>query len=169
MGVVKLPNEEVQQMMQSLAVQQFIQQGWEFKLETDSEFITRLDVFFYADSAPPLAGYVAQSPAWELLCGCPPLPPEMMTPAIQDAHRDHVCQRQLSIHSHEPYTSTVQHIQWNLSPWVLLSVHTMGVSGHMSVYFWECCLHVLFAVVFWQIMPFSMNYNTFQCHLSTYL
>ncbi len=42
MGVVKLPNEEVRQMMQSLAVQKFVpQQGWEFKLETDLDFINR--------------------------------------------------------------------------------------------------------------------------------
>lgn len=42
MGVVKLPNEEVRQMMQSLAVQKFIpQHGWEFKLETDLDFINR--------------------------------------------------------------------------------------------------------------------------------
>lgn len=44
MGVVKLPNEEVRQMMQSLSEQRFIpQQGWEFKLETDFEFISRSD------------------------------------------------------------------------------------------------------------------------------
>lgn len=44
MGVVKLPNEEVRQMMQSLAEQRFIpQQGWEFKLETDMDFINRLE------------------------------------------------------------------------------------------------------------------------------
>lgn len=43
MGVVKLPNEVVRQMMQGLAEQRFVpQQGWEFKLETDYDFISRL-------------------------------------------------------------------------------------------------------------------------------
>ena len=42
MGVVKLANEEVRQMMQSLAVQKFVpQQGWEFKLDTDQDFISK--------------------------------------------------------------------------------------------------------------------------------
>lgn len=42
MGVVKLPNEAVRQMMQTLAEQRFIpQHGWEFKLETDLDFIGR--------------------------------------------------------------------------------------------------------------------------------
>ena len=42
MGVVKLPNEEVRQMMKLLADQKFIpQQGWEFRLETDNDFIAR--------------------------------------------------------------------------------------------------------------------------------
>ena len=42
MGVVKLPNEEVRQMMKLLADQRFIpQQGWEFRLETDNDFIAR--------------------------------------------------------------------------------------------------------------------------------
>ena len=42
MGVVRLPNEEVRQLMQSLANQRFIpQQGWEFKLESDLDFINR--------------------------------------------------------------------------------------------------------------------------------
>ena len=42
MGVVRLPNEDVRQLMQSLAVLQFVpQQAWKFKLETDHEFISR--------------------------------------------------------------------------------------------------------------------------------
>lgn len=42
MGVVKLPNEAVRQMMLSLAMQRFIpHQCWEFKLETDLDFIGR--------------------------------------------------------------------------------------------------------------------------------
>ena len=42
MGVVILPNEEVRQLMQSLANQRFIpQQGWVFRLESDLDFINR--------------------------------------------------------------------------------------------------------------------------------
>ena len=49
MGVVKLPNEEVRQMMQSLAEQKFVpHQGWEFKLERDTDFISR-----YVYETPP--------------------------------------------------------------------------------------------------------------------
>jgi len=41
-GVVRLFNEEVRKLMQSLAKQHFApQQAWEFKLDSDVEFISK--------------------------------------------------------------------------------------------------------------------------------
>ena len=41
-GVVRLPNEEVRQLMQTIGVQQFVpQHAWEFRMDSDVDFISR--------------------------------------------------------------------------------------------------------------------------------